>query len=345
VNISKRLRIPGVLIISLFLLVPFSVYAQGFDSTQIGKEYPYVFPILGKKAYTRGYKLPKPHGIMLNTFFNKQGIILENFRMAFTQGDEEPDFDFYQPLADLIVFGPSRGKISTLNLRVDTWILPFFAIGGYYGKVDGEQSVTLTAPIEIESITDIEGQYWGANFLVVAPVGPLNLAADYSVSWTTNVRLDAPVKVDVVGIRLVKNFLVKNKPDMFIGVWGGAQFQKLGNETSGSISLEEALNLDGSKLQELDDAWMDYMMSPEWDDLNGAQKALQQAVFDKVRGALVTLGGTTVHYTFNKRLENEWNMIIGGQWQINRTWQFRTEYGFLKTKKQLMLSLNYRFGL
>jgi len=333
------------LIVFLFLFIPFAASSQGFDSTQIGKEYPYVFPILGKKAYTRGYKLPKPHGIMLNTILNRQGIILEDFRMAFTQGDEEPDFDFYQPLADLIVFGPSRGIINTVNLRVDTWILPFLSIGGYYGRIDGEQSVTLTAPIAIESITNIDGQYWGANFLVAVPAGPVKIAADYSVSWTTNVRLDDPVRVDVVGIRVIKNFPIKNKPDMFIGVWGGAQFQRLGNETSGNISLQEALDLDGSELQELDDAWADYMMSPGWDDLNVAQKALQQAAFDTVRSALETLGGTTVHYTFNKRLENEWNMIIGGQWQINQTWQFRSEYGFLKDKQQLMLSLNYRFGL
>jgi hypothetical protein len=333
-----------VILIALFLM-PVIGSTQGFDSTQIGKEYPYVFPILGKKAYERGYKLPKPHGIMLNTLFNRQGIILEDFSMAFTQGNEEPDFDLLQPISDLIVFGPSTGRISTLNLRVDTWILPFFAVGGYYGRVDGEQVVTLTSPVAIESTTDIDGQYWGFNLLAVAPLGPVNLAVDWSSSWTTNVRLDNPVKVQVVGTRIIKNFPIKNKPDMFIGIWGGAQFQKLENATSGKISLEEALNLDGQKLQEIDDAWADYMNSPEWDALNPVEQGLQQAAFDFLRQGLDNLSQTTVHYKFRKRLEYEWNMLLGAQWQINRTWQFRTEYGFLKSKQQLMLSLNYRFGL
>ena len=58
--------------------------AQGFDSTQIGKEYPYALPILGKKAYARGYKFQLPHGLMVNGFTTKQNIILENFQLVAT---------------------------------------------------------------------------------------------------------------------------------------------------------------------------------------------------------------------------------------------------------------------
>ncbi len=38
-------------------------------------------------------------------------------------------------------------------------------------------------------------------------------------------------------------------------------------------------------------------------------------------------------------------MAIGGQWQINRRWQFRVEYGFLRTKQTGLASLNYRFWI
>jgi len=38
-------------------------------------------------------------------------------------------------------------------------------------------------------------------------------------------------------------------------------------------------------------------------------------------------------------------MVMGGQWQINPTWQLRAEYGFLKSKRNFMISLNYRFGI
>jgi len=307
--------------------------AQGFDSTQIGKEYPYALPILGKKAYARGYKFQLPHGLMVNGFTTKQNIILENFQLAFTDPGGVPDFDRFQDLADIIVFGPSSGRISTFNVRADTWILPFLNIGGMYGRIKGEQVITLTSPINLSSTTPLDGSYYGMTLLGVAPLGPINLSLDYTASWVTNDRLDAPVRTDVAGVRAIKLWPIGNKPDMFIGAWVGMQFQRLGAQTSGNIPLNEALDPDGN-FQENVDNW--------YDGLTALQKA---AYGDRVYEGLNNLVNTTVHYKFEKRLEYEYNMLIGGQWQINRTWQLRTEYGFLKSKQQVMLSLNYRFGL
>jgi len=320
-------------ILLLVFLLPGILKAQGFDSTQIGKEYPYALPLLGRKAYAKGYKLPLPHGLMVNTFFTKQNIILENFSFAFTDPGGVPDFEKFQPLADLIVFGPSTGQISTVNIRADTWVLPFLNIGGMYGRIQGEQVITLTSPISLSSTTPIDGQYFGMTLLTVVPIGPINLAMDYTASWVTNERLDAPVRTDVAGIRAVKLWPIGNKPDMFIGAWIGMQFQKLGAQTSGNIPLNEALDPDGN-FQENIDNWYNGLTDP--------QKTLYG---DRVYEGLNNLVNTTVYYTFDKRLEFEYNMLIGGQWQINRTWQFRTEYGFLQSKQQVMISLNYRFGL
>lgn len=359
-------------LVILFVLIGSFAMAQKVDSTQIGKEYPYKMPFLGKKAYERGYELPLPHGLMVSTLFNRQDIVLDNFSMAFTQPGEEPDFERLQPVSDLIVFGPSSGRINTLNFRFDTWLFPFFSVGGYYGRVWGEQVIRLEAPIAIESVTDIKGQYYGINLLGVAPLGPVAIAADYSWSWTTNERLDRPVLVKVSGLRVIKRIPTKTK-GRYWAFWGGAQFQNLDNQTSGEIGLGEALNLDGAALDALDDrldganndiaeleaAWDDYTMSPEWDDLSRVEQARQTATYTTVLGVANTVVGvgesasemlrglseTTVHYKFDKRLQYEWNMLLGFNYQHSPVWQFRTEYGFLKSKQQLMVSLNYRFGL
>ena len=380
------LKIKFTLLALILISFSFQSHGQGFDSTQIGKKYPFLFPILGKKAYAKGYKLPLPHGIMVSTLFNKQGLILDDMELAFTGEGEEPNFSTLQPIADLIIFGPSDGRINTLNFRFDTWLLPFFSIGGYYGRIWGEQTIRLTSPVVIESDTDIVGQYYGFNLLGVAPLGPINIAADYSWSWTTNERLDKPVLVKVSGLRLIYRIPSKN-PERFVAIWGGAQFQKLDSKTSGQIGLGEALGLDGAALDELDSrldnlnqgvsdaqqqvdnlemAWTDYTSSPAWDDLGRVEQARQQATYDVVYGVantIVTVGTgiadagqgvhnfltdlstSTVHYKFNKRLEHEWNMLLGVNWQISPIWQIRSEYGFLKSKQQLMISLNYRFGL
>ena len=360
-----------VIIICLILL-PNKAFSQDIDSTQIGKKYPYFFPFLGKKAYEKGYVLQKPHGFMMSTLFNKQGIILENMDLAFAGDGEEPNFETLEPIADLIEFGPSEGRINTLNFRFDTWVLPFINVGGYYGKVWGEQTVTLTAPIELSSTTDIRGQYYGLNIMGVIPIKPFVLNADYGWSWTTNERLDKPVLVKVSGLRLIYR-LPSKRPDRFVAIWGGTQFQNLTSRTSGNIGLDEALNLDGEALDALDaridnsnanisdleTAWIDYTMSPEWDQLGRIEQAKQQATYDLVHSAATTivsagesassflrdLSTSDVYYRFDKRLEYEWNMLLGVNWQLNQTWQIRTEYGFLKSKQQLMFMASYRFGL
>lgn len=334
---------PVLLILLLALAFPAS--GQEADSTAVKGEYPYVLPILGKKAYEKGHRLQLPFGFSVSTLFNKQGIILDNFSMAFTQGDEVPDFERLQPISDLIVFGPSDGRINTLNFRFDTWVLPFFNIGGYYGRVWGEQTVTLTAPIALESVTDITGQYYGFNLLGVAPIGPVILSADYSWSWTTNDRLDKPVLVEVSGIRVIKRFVNKRRSDRFWAVWGGAQFQKLANQTSGKIDLKEALNIEEGAIDDIDAQWEAYKMTPAYEDLPPGDKIRQEAAFQVIRGAIVGLAETTVHYKFDKRLEHEWNMVLGGNYQFNDHFQLRGEYGFLQSKQQVMIMMTYRFGL
>jgi hypothetical protein len=256
-----------------------------------------------------------------------------------------PDFDKYQPLSDLVEFGPSEGRVNTLNFRFDTWLLPFLSIGGYYGEVWGEQTITLTSPIEITSVTDIKGNYYGLNVLAVAPVGPVVLAVDYSWSWTTNERLDKPVQVKVAGIRVIKRFLNKNREDRFWAVWVGTQYQNLASQTSGNIPLDEALDIDEDKIDEFDMAWEDYKMTPEWDELPLDERIKQEAVYQVARSALLDISETTVYYEFDKRLEKNWNLMLGANFQINDRFQVRGEYGALRGKQQLMLMGTWRFGL
>ncbi len=114
----KWLRTGLALILTTAVL---AISAQTADtSKQVKGEYPYLLPILGKKAHDRGYKLPLPHGLSVGTIFTKQSIILDNFQFAFARGDEQPDFERFQPIADLVVFGPSEGRVNTLNFRFDT---------------------------------------------------------------------------------------------------------------------------------------------------------------------------------------------------------------------------------
>lgn len=53
----------------------------------------------------------------------------------------------------------------------------------------------------------------------------------------------------------------------------------------------------------------------------------------------------TVQYSLDKTLKNKWNFIVGTQFQINRHFMIRAEYGFLGSRQQFIGGLQYRFGL
>jgi hypothetical protein len=339
----------------ILLIMPITGYAQDSDSIKTKEPYKYFLPILGKKAHDKGYTLPLPHGILVGTIFNKQGILLNDFEMAIAdEGSSSGDLDFVS-LDGILDFGPSEGRITTFNFRADTWILPFLNVSGIAGRIWGEQSISFSvAGSELfESVTDIEGQYYGFNVLAIVPLGPVNLAGDYSMTWTTNKRLDKPVLVKVGGLRLIKR-IKTNTPNRYVAVWGGAQSQNLDNQTSGNIAFDEALGITEEDKMNLDNHWNDVLndevvikQSPitgrdlYWSDLTPVEQQLRQSTYDLVRG----VADSNVFYKFTKQLEYDWNMTLGASYQHNERWGVKAEYGFLKAKQTFMLSLDYRFGL
>jgi hypothetical protein len=40
-----------------------------------------------------------------------------------------------------------------------------------------------------------------------------------------------------------------------------------------------------------------------------------------------------------------WNFVIGSQFQINKSWMLRAEYGFSEGRNTFFTGLQYRFGL
>ena len=58
-----------------------------------------------------------------------------------------------------------------------------------------------------------------------------------------------------------------------------------------------------------------------------------------------TPASSTVQYSLDKRPEDMWNFIVGGQYQLSKTWMFRAEVGFLKSRTHVIAGAQYRFPL
>ena len=333
--------------IALALVIGFSAVSQNVtlrehkSNRDSISDYPYALPILGKKATKKGYKLPLPHGVMFNFLAGKQELAIEDMKVGFNNG---PLYD----VSDIIDFGPSEAVVYTFNVRVDTWILPFLNIGGYYGQGESQAKIRLEKPFELVTEPRSDATYYGFSTLLAGGYkGLFNkgfmLSWDLNASWTTNENLDKPVFVAITGIRTGPIIPLK-KENSNIVIWGGAAYTYVAAETVGSIGGSEIFpeigdNID-EKRMELDTWYANFGDNPPesvtkiYDGMNG--------VYDNIENGV---NSSSIQYSMTKKALGPINFVLGMQYQLNLHWQLRLEAQMLGGRTTGLVSMNYRFGL
>jgi hypothetical protein len=117
----------------------------------------------------------------------------------------------------------------------------------------------------------------------------------------------------------------------------------LGSNTVGELKLNEALP------QETFDR-ADEIVATYNDWYENTATIPQKVIADQTLGPLVNAidnadGEAIIRYGIDKGAKQEWNGIIGAQFQLNKNWMIRTEGGIIGDRKSLLLSLNWRFLL
>src|SRR5215204_2721879 len=79
--------------------------------------YPYTFPLWGKKAYKKGFDIPYPWGIGANYFWAKQEVKIDNIYVGF---NDNPPVDF----TGVIQFGKINATANAYTVRPDLFVLP-----------------------------------------------------------------------------------------------------------------------------------------------------------------------------------------------------------------------------
>jgi hypothetical protein len=195
-------------------------------------------------------------------------------------------------------------------------------------------------------------------------VGGGFLALDMNCSWTDVPQLNKPVFTYVFGPRLGKNFRIK-RPDQTLAVWVGGFRVKLNSKTDGSVNLGDVLPIDEleqkvengkakvDNAQQQVDAWWNGLSNAQQNNpineakYNSANAVLARAAnfMNSLDQAVGTASTSSVQYKMDKRPKDMWNFIVGSQYQMNKHWMLRGEAGFLTSRTQFLLSLQYRFGL
>jgi hypothetical protein len=356
------------------------VFAQVFTNKEVGKknadlidslkksEYPYSLPILGAKATKAGYHLPLSAGISAQYFWQESDLVIDNLQVGFNNG---PMYN----LDEIVRFDVARATASATTVRPDIWLFPFLNIYAILGKAKASTEVSFGVWVPDSSgidkqitsastLIDFNTTTYGFGFTPTIGVGGGFLALDMNWAWTDVPQLDKPARSFVFGPRLGKNFKMKD-PRRTVAIWVGGFRVNISSGTNGSIALSEVLPVDqlGSKvdqgIQKVGDAqqqvnawWASLTPAQQQNPVNkakynGANRALARAgeILSSADNAINTITTSTVQYSMDKRPKDPWNFIVGGQFQLNPHWMLRGEYGFLGSRTQFLIGMQFRFGL
>lgn len=377
----KFLRSTFLLSLVVFILfAPRVALTQVYSNKEVGKknaqkidslknsEYPYVLPILGKQATKKGFSLPYSAGLGINYLWQKSDLVINNLQIGFNHNP-------MQNLDQVVRFNNATSEAVGVNIRPDVWLLPFLNVYGIFAKANPSTTVDfgIYAPDGSGNWNNIINMNTKANFkattfgLGVTPtvgVGGGWMALDMNFTWNDIAELDKPAFAFVFGPRFGKSFKMK-KPEQTVSVWAGGFRLHLNSGTTGSIQLNELMDITGlqqrvndgiakvdASQQQVDTWWAGLSQAQQNSPVNKAKyetanKALAAAgnFLDGINEALTDDKHASVQYSLDKRPKDMWNFIVGAQYQHNKHWMIRGEYGFLGSRQQIITGLQYRFGL
>jgi len=354
--------------------------AQVFTNKEVGKknselidslkksEYPYSLPIWGEKATKAGYNLPYSAGLSVQYFTQESDLVIDNLNVGFNNG---PMYN----LDGLVRFDKARATASAFTVRPDIWLLPFLNVYGIFGQAQASTQVgfgvwikdstnTDKQILSAETTVEFKSTTFGLGMTPTIGIAGGFLALDMNVAWTDVPQLSKPAMSFVFGPRFGKSFKLK-KPQQSVAVWVGGFRVKLSSETNGSIDLQEVFPQEvmlekiaagnakvGNAQQQVDTWWAGLTPIEQKNPVNEAKYTAANATLDRAgqflasaENAVNTPPSASVQYTMDKRVKDPWNFIVGSQFQLNKHFMIRAEYGFLGSRTQFMTGLQYRFGL
>jgi hypothetical protein len=345
----KNIKKTSLLLLVIFATV--SIASAQYASRKLSKkqieytdslkavEYNYVFPILGQQAYKKGFDIPYPAGGMVNYIWMKQGIVIDNFQL----GIQSDGLDLPLTPVDFIEFGSNTNTSYSVNFRPDIWVLPFLNVYGLLGYGASTTEINLVMPVPLYSTVTQNMSTMGFGIMGAFGLGPVWLSLDGNWTWTDPELLDDPVLAKVFGVRLGKTFTFNQHPERNIAVWAGGMRVRMDSYTVGNIKLADALPPEAwGRMDEIVDGYY------EWYDGLGAavKKKVDNSPIPEIVDKLEASDGRSIiSYAMDKAPEQEWNILFGAQFQLNKKWQLRSEAGLIGDRKSFLASINYRFLL
>jgi hypothetical protein len=372
-------RWPAVVLAAALLCAP-AAQAQVFTNKVVGKSnqeyadslkksvYPYALPIWGDKATKRGYDLPYSAGLSMQYFGQRSDIVIENLQVGFNGGT-------MHDLDGIVRFDKAKSSSDGISLRPDIWLYPFLNVYGIFGvsaaSTDVGYGIWLPDSsgreqqvLHLSTKVDFTAATLGFGLTPTIGVGGGWLALDMNFTWTDVPQLSKPAQSFVFDPRMGKSFKLR-RPDENINIWAGGFRLAINTGTTGSIPLSDALPIDqwqssvdqaqaevARRNAEVDTWWASLTQAQQAQPANIAKYQASKAALARAGTflqnadqAVAHAGSSTVDYSIDKHPADMWNLIVGGQYQMSKSWMVRLEVGFLTSRTHVISGVQYRFGL
>lgn len=346
------------------------ILAQVYSDLNVVKDtiqYNQKLPLFGKKVAKMGFDLPYSAGIGINYIWQQSEISVSNVNVGFNNG---PTYN----VDELIRFNSTTSESNGVNIRPDVWILPFLNVYGIFAQAKSTTNVDVGLYIpriegaeELFSIkTNPDFNTTSIGFGITPTAGFFGgwIALDMNFTWTDVDALDKPVYVFAFDPRIGKTFKL-NKPEQNISFWVGGFRLKVNRDTDGSLPINDIFPLEdwsqkvtqgqvkvGEAQVELDNWWNSLTPIEQLNPVNivkyeGNQAKLNLAstFLNGAENAIAVGNNSSIQYNIDKKQKKQWNFMVGSQFQINKSYMIRAEYGFLSSRQHFLCSFQYRFAL
>ncbi|TPH12152.1 hypothetical protein [Litorilituus lipolyticus] len=282
-------------------------------------------PILGKEAREQGYLLPLPFGISLVGLTQKQPFEVSKIGLAF---DGQEDSNLNDFIGEVVEAKNLEVSDSTLNLRLDAWILPFWNVYGLVGRTKGKAELELDFELPIPT-----------PLLIAAGIGNgLNAKRCESVELPYTGPAPGSCLLSSRGIDTTLHFegTVLGYGTTIAGGYGDFFGMFDMNYTEADINIA----IDKSKQTV-------YSARLGWNGKIGLFQgqiwvgAMKQDIEQTLNLPVPT---TDIAVVIDQHVSSPYNYLIGAQWNITEEWAVIAETNFaFSDRQQFMMQLGYRF--
>lgn len=108
------------------------------------RKWPHKLPFLAQRVVDQGFNLPNPYGVGLVLAHVDQDMTLTDLMIGFNGADTQP-YEF-------VSFNQTSTKITTTQLKLDAWLLPFMNVFATFGQTNGD--ITMNVLLDGDALLD-----------------------------------------------------------------------------------------------------------------------------------------------------------------------------------------------